>query len=273
MPTALNLIQASRRMETMQNTSQSARSLWRSLIFAAMVLPALAWAQPVFMSQQAFTTRAVNLRAGPDNTFPFVAWVPAGSQVNVIGCINGWTWCDIQVGFNRGWAFGQFLSMPFQNQPIIIGNAGAWLGVPLIAFSVGPYWDNHYRNRPWWGSRNQWVSRPPPPAWGPPQGPNWRPPPGPGWRPPPNNGGRPPNSGNPGGGRPPNSGNPGGGRPPSSGNPGGGRPPSSGNPGGGRPPSSGNPGGGRPPNSGNPGGGRPSGDGSTTAPNSSQGPN
>lgn len=228
----------------MQNFSKRARSLWRALLVAVLLLPAVVWAQP------AFTTRAVNLRAGPDSSFPSVAWVPGGAQVNVIGCINRWTWCDVQSGFNRGWVFSQFLSMPFQNQPIIIGNAGGWLGVPLISFSVGPYWDIHYRNRPWWGYRNQWVSRPPPPAWGPPQGPNWRPPPGPGWRPP-SNGGRPPSWGNPGGGRPPNGSNPGGGRPPSGGNPGGGRPPSGGNP----------------------GGGRPSGAGTTTAPNSSQGPN
>ena len=264
----------------MQNFSKRARSLWRTLVAAAMLLPAVAWAQ------LAFTTQSVNLRAGPDPSFPLVAWVPAGTQVNVFGCINGWTWCDIQVGFNRGWAFAQFLSMPFQNQPIIIGNAGAWLGVPLIAFSVGPYWDIHYRNRPWWGYRNQWVSRPPPPAWGPPQGPNWRPPPGPGWRPPPPppprqpiaqprppsispppGGGRPPGGGNSGNGRPPNVGNPGGGRPPSGGNPGGGRPPSGGNPGGGRPPDGGS-GGGRPP-----GGGRPSSNSTNAAPSSSQRPN
>jgi len=71
-------------------------------------------------------------------------------------------------GFSRGWVFAQFLSMPFQNQPILIGNAGGWLGVPLISFSVGPYWDIHYRNRPWWNQRNQWVGRPPHHSWGPP---------------------------------------------------------------------------------------------------------
>ena len=257
----------------MQNSSKRARSLWRTLVAAAMLVPAVAWALP------AFTTRSVNLRAGPDASFPLVAWMPAGTPVNVFGCINGWTWCDIQAGFNRGWVFAQFLSMPVQNQPIIIGNAGAWLGVPLIAFSIGPYWDLHYRNRPWWGHRNQWVSRPPPPAWGPPQGPNWRPPPGPGWRPPPPPPRqpiaqpRPPSISPPtGGGRPPGGGNPGGGRPPSGGNPGGGRPPSGGNPGSGRPPSGGNPGGGRPPDGGSgvgrpPGGGRPASSGTTTAPN------
>ena len=204
-------------MDSMQYSSQRARSIWRTLIAAAMLLPAVAWAQP------AFTTHSVNLRAGPDRSFPLVAWVPAGTQVSVFGCINAWTWCDIQVGFNRGWAFAQFLSMPFQNQPIIIGNAGAWLGVPLIAFSVGPYWDSHYRDRPWWGYRNQWASRPPPPAWGAPQGPHWCPPPGPGWRPPPQPSRppiaqprppRPPSiSPPPGGGRPPGGGNSGGGRP------------------------------------------------------------
>ncbi|MEP7330437.1 MAG: SH3 domain-containing protein [Betaproteobacteria bacterium] len=225
---------------------------WRSLLIIALLLPATAWAQ------LAFTTSTVNMRAGPDRSFPLVAWLPAGTQVNVIGCINGWSWCDVTVGFNRGWIFGQYLTMSFQNQPIIVGNAGGWLGVPLIAFSVGPYWDIHYRNRPWWNNRNQWVNRPSPPSWGPP--PSWRPPPS---RPPISQP-RPPNAWPPQGARPPGSNPPGGGRPPSSGNPGGGRPASGGNPGGGRPPSVGNPGDGRPPS-----GDRPQG----RPPVSSQGPN
>ena len=132
-------------------------------------------------AQFAFTTQAVNIRAGPDHTFPMVAWLPAGATVNVLGRIDGWRWCDVAAGFNRGWVFGQFLAISYQSQPIVIMNSGGWLGVPLITFSIGSYWDLHYRNRPWWNQRSYWVNRPPP-AWRPPPSrpPGWRPPPVPG---------------------------------------------------------------------------------------------
>ena len=93
-----------------------------------------------------------------------VAWLPAGATVNVLGCIDGWRWCDVAAGFNRGWVFGQFLAISYQSQPIVIMNSGGWLGVPLITFSVGSYWDLHYRNRPWWNQRSYWANRPPPPT-------------------------------------------------------------------------------------------------------------
>jgi uncharacterized protein YraI len=74
---------------------------------------------------QAVTTQAVNVRAGPDPSFPLVSWLPAGTFVSVAGCLEGFRWCDVQAGFNRGWVFGQFLSISVQNQPIVIMNAGA----------------------------------------------------------------------------------------------------------------------------------------------------
>src|SRR5262249_49573526 len=83
--------------------------------------------------------------------------------VNVVGCVDAWRWCDVIWGPQRGWIFARFLSMSFQNQPTVIFNSGAMLGVPLITFSVGNYWGVHYRNRPWWNNRNYWSSRPPTP--------------------------------------------------------------------------------------------------------------
>lgn len=57
----------------------------------------------------------------------------------MIGCVEGWQWCDVTVGPNRG---------------------GPTLGIPLIAFAIGPYWDNYYRGRPWYGNRHYWYNRP-----------------------------------------------------------------------------------------------------------------
>lgn len=141
---------------------------------------AVALALPLAASAQgAFTTEAVNMRAGPDRSFPLVAWIPAGVPVRVFGCLDGWRWCDTAWGPHRGWVWSRNLAMTFQNQPWPIFYAGPRLGIPLVSFSIVSYWGSFYRNQPWWHQRNDWFHRPPPP---PP--PAWRPPP-PGWRPPP----------------------------------------------------------------------------------------
>jgi uncharacterized protein YraI len=129
--------------------------------------PAQVMVTQQFPMTQAFTTQNVNLRAGPDRGFPLVSWLPGGTPVNVFGCLNGWRWCDVGVGFNRGWVYGRFLSMPFGGQQVLIMNSGPRIGVPVVTFSVGSYWGAHYRNRPW-------FHQPPPPGFGPPPG---RPPP------------------------------------------------------------------------------------------------
>ena len=101
------------------------------LLAAAMSLPLSAAAQFA-----AVTTQAANMRAGPDRSFPLVGWLPAGTPVNVVGCTDGWRWCDVIWGFNRGWIFARFLSMAFRNQPTVIFNSGAMLGVPLGARTI-----------------------------------------------------------------------------------------------------------------------------------------
>jgi len=177
-----------------------ARPLWRRLAALAFLLPLGA------VAQVAFTTQAVNVRAGPDRGFPLVTWLQAGTAVNLIGCIDGWRWCDVVVGFNRGWVYARYLSMRRRNQSLLILHNGRQLGIPLVTFTLGPYWDSHYRNRPWWNDRNDWARRPPPPVWHAP--PPHRPPPRP-----PTSHPRPPRA------EPPPFGPPPAGRPPSGGRP------------------------------------------------------
>lgn len=253
----------------MTRISSFRRSLRRLALATTFILPLAAAAQ------NAITTQAVNMRAGPDASFPLVAWIPGGAPVHVYGCVAGWRWCDTQWGMQRGWVWSQTLQTTF-GQPQVVFMGGPALGIPLVTFSINSYWNSWYRNRPWWDNRNYWFNRPPPP---PP--PVWRPPP-PGWRPPPpsvhpphGGGGRPPprppvsnppprpiqppTTGPGGGGRPPGdisrpSRPPSGAQPPGGGggNPGAGRPPS----GGGGPGAGGAPGG-RPPGGAGGGGARP----------------
>jgi len=100
------------------------------------------------LAQSAFTTQAVNVRAGPDRAFPLVTWLQPGTPVTVIGCTNGWRWCDVVAGGWRGWGYSRYLSGPIRSR------------APVITFSVGSYWGAHYRGRPWYSSQSSlgsWI--------------------------------------------------------------------------------------------------------------------
>jgi len=133
---------------------------------------------------QAYTNQPVYLYAGPAQDYPVVAQLPSGQPVAVYGCVSGYTWCDVAIAQARGWVYGGYLTYPYQGSDVPIMDYGTVIGLPLITFSIGSYWDHYYRGRPWYGDRGRWANHPPPPH---------RPPP------PPPGGNRPP----PGGNRPP----------------------------------------------------------------------
>jgi uncharacterized protein YraI len=178
---------------------------------ACLGLPVAAIAQ-----QQAFTSKNVNLRAGPARDYPLVAQLRPGTPVTVAGCINGYSWCDVSLpDGNRGWVFAQNLNYPYQGSQVPLITYGSAIGLPIIAFSIGAYWGQNYRGRPWYGQQSHWAHRPhhrprPPVVVRPPPRPFPKPPGvAPGRPRPPGFGGgqRPPQGARPPGGRPSHGGN------------------------------------------------------------------
>lgn len=142
---------------------------------ALTLLPAAASAQ------EAYARNAVNLRAGPATNYPVVAVVGAGQNFEVLGCTQGYSWCDVVMPDGlRGWMFSEVIDYAYQQQRVPLANYGAAIGVPIIGFALGSYWGNNYRDRPFYDDRRWWGGRPPPPrdGWRPPpqpERPNWRP--------------------------------------------------------------------------------------------------
>ncbi|WP_144153861.1 SH3 domain-containing protein [Paraburkholderia sp. BCC1885] len=165
----------------------------------------------VFAQSQAYTNSPVNLYAGPADDYPAVSQLPPGAPVTVMGCVSGYTWCDVALPDQRGWVYAGNLSYPYQGSNVPILDYGTVIGLPVVTFSLGAYWGSHYRGRPWYNNQEHWAHHPPPPPGrgGPPPGHGGVPEHG---GPGPEHGGPPPGHGGPppGGEHPPqrNSGQP-----------------------------------------------------------------
>jgi uncharacterized protein YraI len=137
------------------------RLAWLITTSLALALPAEA------QVYDGFVVANVNLRAGPDVGYPPILVVPTGANVSIQGCIDGWSWCDVVVGSNRGWVAGSYIEEVYGDQRVVVADYGARIGIPIVAFTLGAYWGDHYRHHAWYNDRDRWehrgfAHRPPP---------------------------------------------------------------------------------------------------------------
>ena len=123
---------------------------------------------PAFAQSQAITNSPVYVYAGPAPDYPVVAQLPGSAAVTVMGCVAGYSWCDVVVPGMRGWVYGGALYYPYQGATVPAITYGAALGLPIIAFTLGSYWDSYYRDRPWYHDQARWMHHAPPRAVPPP---------------------------------------------------------------------------------------------------------
>jgi hypothetical protein len=76
-------------------------SLRLALAALALALTGVAQAQ----GSVAFAAKDIHLRAGPGRDHAVVAVVPAGSELQVQGCVTDNRWCEVVAGGSRGWVY------------------------------------------------------------------------------------------------------------------------------------------------------------------------
>ena len=130
----------------------------KAFALVAAVLATLV-AVPSHAQQSAYVSREVNLRAGPSSDYPVVAILGAGVTIAVEGCMSDYRWCDVSVGPNRGWLYAGNIVYPYQGANVPLLTYGTAIGIGVVAFSVGHYWDDYYRARPWYPQRQRWIER------------------------------------------------------------------------------------------------------------------
>jgi len=98
----------------------------------------------------AISTDAVTLRAGPGTEYPEVGTIAADDPVEVIGCIDGYDWCDVVWEGARGWIPGNDLAYLEDGTRVVFVEAAPRISVPIVSFSIGTYWREYYNDRPFY---------------------------------------------------------------------------------------------------------------------------
>jgi uncharacterized protein YraI len=127
-------------------------------LMAVLAVPATA------RNYDAYIVSGASLVAGPGADYPSVADLSPGEPVQVHGCLEGFTWCDVSFQGYRGWFDGRLLAYPYNGVRVTLRGFGAQIGLPVVAFSVEDYWGRYYRDRPFFRDRARWVREVPVPA-------------------------------------------------------------------------------------------------------------
>ncbi|WP_295559660.1 SH3 domain-containing protein [uncultured Hyphomicrobium sp.] len=152
----------------------------RKWTFVCAVIGAMVASAAAAQAAPGYSTTDVNMRAGPDTEFPSVEIIPEGTSLEIAGCLDDESWCDVIAGGNRGWVFSEYLAFERGGSYVLLPDIGlSALRIPEVKFTAADYWQRHYVGRPWYAERTRWIAFKPHVRVG------WRrPPPGPrvvGW--------------------------------------------------------------------------------------------
>ncbi|MDO5055774.1 MAG: hypothetical protein Q4E06_00405 [Lautropia sp.] len=104
---------------------------------------------PALAGPVAKSLGSIHIHAGPAVEYPQVTHLPANTRFQVQGCLPDFGWCDVSTGRYRGWVQGSTLSIDLDGTYRPVEVIGPAIGVPVVHFSIGPYWSTHYANQPW----------------------------------------------------------------------------------------------------------------------------
>ncbi len=98
----------------------------------------------------------VNLRAGPGTNFPVVATLPKNAILNIGGCLQDFSWCQVRNNNAQGWVSGRYVCTFDGRHFIRIYDSGPAYAVPVIVYRRG-----HDNSRIDWNDRDnhQWRDR------------------------------------------------------------------------------------------------------------------
>ena len=82
----------------------------------------------------ATATTDLNIRSGPGPEHPVIGHIQDNQRTNVLGCIEGSLWCQVDHRGERGWAYSQYLTMDSGGRRVVITEPG--VRVPAVTYQA-----------------------------------------------------------------------------------------------------------------------------------------
>ena len=130
--------------------------MFRKSIAAAVLVAGAALVPAAAQAATGFTTQPTQLRAGPDYDYPTIRMINPDRRVEIFGCLNDWSFCDVGYRSDRGWVDARDVVVDYRSRRTRLIDAGPYVGIGFLSFSFGNYWDNYYRGRPFYRERGRW---------------------------------------------------------------------------------------------------------------------
>jgi len=107
------------------------RWISKPLLVSAMLLTGAGFAQAGMM---ATTATDLTVYSGPGADYPSVGVATRGSAAALDGCLEGDSWCRIDVNGLRGWVYAQELTVDYNGAPVIVQERRMDIGVPVVTY-------------------------------------------------------------------------------------------------------------------------------------------
>lgn len=95
---------------------------------AAAALPSAAFALP------ATVLTDVALRTGPGPAYPIIGTIDRQAIVEVEGCVDAATWCQVSWNGRTGWTYATYLAHETQGRVVVLPEARPQVQVPTIVY-------------------------------------------------------------------------------------------------------------------------------------------
>ena len=106
----------------------------KSLIAGAGAIAAVLAFPNVASALDAVAVTDLNMRAGPGSQYPIVATIQSNGAVEIIGCLEQGSWCEVSWQGNQGWSYSEYLAVTETGEQVFVPQARTILDIPIVAF-------------------------------------------------------------------------------------------------------------------------------------------
>lgn len=90
-------------------------------------------------------TTDLNLRSGPGPEQPVIGHIKARQKANIVGCIEGSLWCQVDFRGKTGWAYSQYMTLQAGGGRIVVREPANVASVPVVTYDALGYQAPTYR--------------------------------------------------------------------------------------------------------------------------------